>query len=146
AAAAGRSLGHMISSTGTAAPALAADVFVRGEQRRRLDLSEFRGTWVVLAFAARPCDVLELAGLEEAFAADGAVVLAATHEEWREVENRYGTEQTVRFPILIGVGERRRITAIVDPDGVVRHAGPRRSARETLGALETQLVSMARAA
>jgi hypothetical protein len=67
----------MFTSTGTAAPALAADAFVRGEKRRRLELAEFRGTWVVLAFGVRHADVLELAGLEEALAADGAVVLAA---------------------------------------------------------------------
>jgi peroxiredoxin len=130
----------MIASTGTAAPFLAADAFVRGEKRRTLALSELHGTWVVLAFAARHADVLELAGLEEAFAADGAVVLAATPDDWHEVEHRYGSEQTVRFPILTAVEERRRITLVVDPGGVVRHVGLRRSARETLAALEAQLL------
>jgi hypothetical protein len=68
----------MITAVGIAAPALVADAFVRGENRRTLELAEFRGTWVVLAFGARHADVLELAELEEAFAADGAAVLAAT--------------------------------------------------------------------
>jgi alkyl hydroperoxide reductase subunit AhpC len=133
----------MITSIGTAAPALAADAFVRGEKPRTLELAEFRGTWVVIAFGVRQVDVLELAELEEAFAADGAVVLAATAADWHEVEHRYGPEQTVRFPILTEVEEHRRLTAIVDPGGVVRHVGLRRSARETLAVLEAQLFPLA---
>jgi len=140
------SLRLMITPPGTAAPALASDAFVRGEKRRNIELSDFRGTWVVLAFATRHADVVELAELEEAFAADGAVVLAATPDDWHDVEHRYGPETGVRFPILSGVDERRRITAIVDPGGVVRHVGLRRSARETLAVLEAQLTPLARAA
>jgi peroxiredoxin len=142
----GNSVQAMITSAGTAAPALAADAFVRGEQRRALELSEFHGTWVVLAFAARRRDVVELARLEEAFAAGGAVVLAATPDDWYDVEDRYGSEQTVRFPILTGVDEHRRITAILDPRGVVRHVGLRRSARETLAMLEAHVRPVLRAA
>ena len=128
----------MITQTGTAAPILGADAFVRGEKRRRIELSEFRGSWVVLALGARPTDVLELAQLEEAFAADGAVVLAATPDDWHEVASRYADEP-VRFPVLADVGEDRRITIVVDPGGVVRHVGLRRSARETLAVLEAEL-------
>jgi alkyl hydroperoxide reductase subunit AhpC len=134
---------HMITQIGTAAPALAADAFVRGEQRRTLELAAFRGTWVVLAFGARHSDVLDLARLEEAFAADGAVVLAATADDWHEVEHRYGDEESVRFPILTEVDERRRVTMVVDPGGVIRHVGLRRSARETLAALEAQRFPLA---
>jgi hypothetical protein len=140
---AGRSLIHMIASPGTAAPVLAADAFVRGEQRRTLELADFRGTWVVLALAARHVDVLELAELEEAFAADGAVVLAATPADWHDTQDRYGSEQSVRFPILTDVEEQRRITLVVDPGGVIRHVGLRRSARETLTAFEAQLLPLA---
>ena len=129
----------MITPIGTAARSIAADAFVRGEQRRRISLSEFRGTWVVLALGARTLDVLELAAFEEAFAADGAVVLAATPDDWHEVAARYADEP-VRLPILSEVDETRRITMIVDPGGVVRHVGLRRSARETLAALEALLV------
>ncbi len=136
----------MITATGTAAPALTAEAFVRGERRRPLELSEFRGVWVVLSFGVRESDVLELAALEEAFAADGAVVLAETPDGWHEAEARYGSEERLRFPILTDVDERRRITAIVDPGGVVRHVGLRRSARETLAVLEAQLIPPARAA
>ena len=121
--------------TGTAAPLIAADAFVRGQRRFPLSLAEYRGTWVVVAFGARHTDVLELAGLEEAFGADGAVVLATVRDDWQELEARY-RDEPVRFPILSEVEERRRITLVVDPGGVVRHVGLRRSARETLTALE----------
>jgi hypothetical protein len=121
--------------TGTAAPTLAADAFVQGQKRFAVSLGEYRGAWVVLAFGVRHADVLELAELEEAFGADGAVVLAATPEDWYETEARY-RDQPVRFPILSEVAEQRRITLVVDPGGVVRHVGLRRSARETLTALE----------
>ena len=124
---------------------LSADAFVRGEKRRRVSLAEFRGSWVVVAFGARVVDVLELAAYEEAFAADGAVVLATTPDDWHEVASQFGDEP-VRFPILSSVEETRRITAIVDPGGVVRHVGLRRSARETLTALEEQQLPRAAAA
>ena len=131
----------MLTSPGTAAPLLAADAFVRGEKRRRLELAQFRGTWLVLAAGVRRIDVLELAALEEAFAADGAVVLAATPADWHDVADTYRDESAVRFPILAGVTEGRRVTLIVDPGGVVRHVGLRRSARETLAVLEQLVVA-----
>lgn len=123
-----------------AAPTLAGDAFVRGERRRPIGLTDFRGSWVVVALGARHLDVLGLAALEEAFAADGAVVVAATPDDWHEVAGRYADEP-VRFPILAGTEEQRRVTLIVDPLGVVRHVGLRRSARETLAALEELLGS-----
>jgi alkyl hydroperoxide reductase subunit AhpC len=129
----------MITAIGTAAPRISGDAFVRGERCRTISLDDYRGTWVVLAFGVRRADVLELAALEEAFAADGAVVIAASPDDWYAVAERYGDEETVRFPILANVAERRRITAVVDPGGVVRHLGLRRSARETLARLESQL-------
>jgi alkyl hydroperoxide reductase subunit AhpC len=141
-----RSLHDMITPTRTSALPIAADAFVRGERRRTLRLDDYRGTWVVLAFGVRHADVLELAELEEAFAADGAVVLAASADDWHVVEQRFGAETTVRFPILTSVDERRRLTVIVDPAGAVRHVGIRRSARETLAVLEAQLTPLRRAA
>ena len=136
----------MITPTGTAAPALGSDAFVRGERRRRIELSDFRGSWVVLALGVREPDLVELAGLEEAFAADGAIGLAATPADWHEVADRYGELAALRFPILTSVDEARRITAIVDPGGVVRHVGLRRGARETLSALEGLLLPLAQLA
>jgi alkyl hydroperoxide reductase subunit AhpC len=135
----------MITSIGTAAPALEADAYVRGEGRRRIELADYRGGWVVLAFGVRHREVLELSALEEAFAADGAVVLAASADDFHEVASCYAAER-VRFPILADVPEFRRITAIVDPAGVVRHLGLRRSARETLASLEALMLPLARAA
>jgi peroxiredoxin len=126
--------------TGTAAPTVTGDAFVRGQRKRfPLSLSEYRGTWVIVAFAPRHADVVELAQLEEAFGADGAIVLAATPHDYHETADRYGDEP-VRFPLLTEVAEERRITMIVDPGGVVRHVGLRRSARETLASLEELLV------
>lgn len=128
----------MLISIGSAAPWLEADAFVRGEQRQPVALTDYRGGWAVVAFAVRRVDARELAGLEEAFAADGAVVLATTPEEWHETETLYRNDP-LRFPLLTGVPERRRITMIVDPHGVVRHVGLRRTGRETLASLERLL-------
>jgi hypothetical protein len=125
----------MIVQTGKRAPSLETGAFVRGSNVREFGLRELRGAWVVVALGARRADILELAGLEEAFAADGAVVLATTPDRWSEVERRY-RDEPVRFPILTGVAERRRMMLIVDPDGIVRYSGLRRSARETLARLE----------
>ena len=116
-------------------PVLAADAFVRGERRRSIDVEEFRGSWVVLALGQRTVDVLGLAALEDAFAADGAVVLATTPDDYHDVAARMEA-RNVRFPILTDVDENRRITLILDPSGVIRHVGIRRTARETLDALE----------
>lgn len=124
----------------TAVPALEADAFVRGEARRRMSVAEFRGTWLVVALGVRRADVLELATLEEAFAAGGAVVLAATPDDWHGVAHSYA-EEPVRFPILAEVDEWRRVTLVVDPGGVVRHVGLRRSARESLATFESLVLS-----
>jgi peroxiredoxin len=133
----------MLTAIGSEAPSLAADALVRGEGRRRLAVADFRGSWVVLAFGVRHADVLELAALEEAFSADGAVVLAATPDDWHDVVARYGAERTVRFPILTQVDEPRRLTVLVDPDGYVCHVGLRRSAREMLTSLERHCLALA---
>jgi D-serine deaminase-like pyridoxal phosphate-dependent protein len=122
-----------------AAPQLVAEAFVRGERRRELALTEFRGSWLVVALAARRADILELAELEETFAADGAVVVAATSDDWYSAAFAYaGT--SVRFPILTGVDESRRVTLIVDPGGVLRDVGLHRSGRETLAQLEAHIL------
>ena len=128
----------MFIAIGSAAPRLEADAFARGEVRRRITLAEYRGGWTVVAFGVRRFDALELAAFEEAFAADGAVVLATTPDDWHETESRYRNEP-IRFPLLTAVAETRRITMIVDPGGVVRHVGLRRTPRETLASLERLL-------
>jgi len=132
------SLPAVFISIGSLAPTLEAEAFARGEDHRRITLGEFRGTWTVVAFGVRRFDALELADLEESFAADGAVVLATTPGDWHATESLY-RNAPVRFPLLTGVEETRRITMIVDPGGIVRHVGLRRTARETLASLERLL-------
>ena len=122
-----------------------ADAFTRGEQRKRISIADYRGTWLVVAFGVRRFEALELAALEEAFAADGAVVLATTPDDWHDTEQRY-TSEAIRLPLLTGVEETRRLTIIVDPGGVVRHVGLRRTARETLASLEGLLTATLRRA
>ena len=135
----------MLICIGSAAPHLVADAFSRGEQRRRISLADYRGTWLVVAFGVRRFEALELARLEEAFAADGAVVLATTPDDWPDTAQRYAAEP-IRLPLLTGVDETRRLTIIVDPGGVVRHVGLRRTARETLASLEGLLAATLRRA
>jgi peroxiredoxin len=123
-------------SIGTA-PALAADGYVRGERRRCIDIDEFRGSWVVLALGSRTRDIRELAPAEPAFEGAGAVVIAATPADYHDVEAALAEDWYIRFPVLTDVAESRRVTLILDPSGIVRHVGLRRTARETLEALET---------
>jgi hypothetical protein len=123
----------------SAAPQVVGDAFVRGERRRMIALTEFRGSWVVVAFAARRADVLELVKLEETFAANGAVIVATTPEDWHSTAFNFGGTP-VRFPILTGVTEDRRMTLIVDPGGVLRLVGLHRSGRETLAQLEALIL------
>jgi len=59
----------------------------------------------------------------------------ATAHDYEDVAARLETE-SVRFPVFTDVEESRRVTLILDPQGVIRHVGLRRSARETLAALE----------
>ena len=138
----------MTTSIRTAAPTLEADVFVRGEGRCSVVAGVVsRDLGVVVALGACPLEVLELVVLEESFAADGAVVLAATLDDWHEVAARYGR----RAGALPDPHRRSRfetccVTLIVDPGGVVGHVGLRRTARETLEALEDLLVLPAIAA
>ena len=116
-------------------PTFAADAYVRGERRRCIAIDEFRGSWVVVALGSRTADLRELAALDDAFNADGAVVVATTAHAYEDVAGRLETE-AVRFPVFTDVEESRRVTLILDPQGVIRHVGLRRSARETLEALE----------
>jgi hypothetical protein len=115
---------------------LAADAFVQGERRRCIGIDEFRGSWAVVALGARTADLRELAALDDAFSADGAILLAATPDDYYEAAGRL-VREPVRFPVLTDVEEARRITLILDPHGVIRHVGVRRSARETLEAFTT---------
>jgi hypothetical protein len=123
----------------SAAAQLVGDAFVRGERRREIALTEFRGSWLVVALAARRADVLELAELEETFAANGAVIVATTPDDWHTTAFKFGGTP-VRFPILTDVAEDRSMTLIVDPGGVLRLVGLHRSGRETLAQLEALIL------
>jgi len=68
-------------------------------------LTEFRGSWLVVALGAGRPDVLELADLEASFAADGAVVIATTADDWYSAAFAYASTH-VRFPILTGSKSR----------------------------------------
>jgi hypothetical protein len=125
----------MTLTIGTA-PVLAADAYVRGERRRCIGIEEFRGSWVVLALGARRTDMRDLAQLADAFEATGAIVIAATPHDYGDVELMLEEEMQIRFPVFTDVDERRRVSLILDPHGIVRHVGLRRSAVETLNALE----------
>jgi hypothetical protein len=122
----------------SAAPALEGDAFIRGEDRRRVSLAEFRGTWVVVVLGATHDDLVDLATQEQAFTADGAVLLAVMQAEFDEVEWT-SLDVPGRFPILCGIDEPRRVALVVDPDGNVRYAGRRETARQLLATLETVL-------
>jgi hypothetical protein len=122
----------------SAAPALEAEAFIRGEKRRRMSLPDFRGTWVVVVLGATHDDLVDLATQEQAFAADGAVLLAVMQAQIDEVE-RSTVDLAGRFPILCGVDESRRVALVVDPDGNVRYAGRRETARQLVATLETVL-------
>ena len=135
-----RTLDRMSYLTDAAAPQLVAEAFVRGERRREIALTEFRGSWTVVALGARRADVLQLADLEEAFAANGAIVVAATPDDWYSTAFTYSGTR-VRFPILTGVAESRRLTLFVDPAGVVRLVGLDRSGRQSLALLEARLAA-----
>jgi hypothetical protein len=116
---------------------LAADAYVRGERRRCIHLDEYRGSWVVVALGARTRDIRDLAPLEPAFEGAGAVVVAATPDDYHDVESALARDWYIRTPVFTDVEESRRITLILDPSGIVRHIGLRRTGRETLDALET---------
>jgi len=128
------------------APSFEAEAYVRGEANPcRIALDAYRGSWVVLFFYPRdftfvcPTELHAFGELEDAFAAEDAVLLAAStdsywsHKAWFETHPLLGD---VRYPILAdtahelasayGVllddGSALRATVVVDPDGIVRHA------------------------
>lgn len=130
---------------GTQVTSFPVDAYVRGdEDPRQIDLAAERGVWVVLFFYPRdftfvcPTEIRAFADLEEAFAAEGAIILGAStdswyvHKAWFEGDPRL---RDVAYPILadtshalsaaFGVltedGAALRANFIIDPDGIVRH-------------------------
>jgi alkyl hydroperoxide reductase subunit AhpC len=128
------------------APSFETEAYVPGEaDAQRIALDAYRGSWVVLFFYPRdftfvcPTELHAFGELEDAFAAEDAVLLAAStdsywsHKAWFETHPLLAN---VRYPILAdtahdlasayGVllddGSALRATFVLDSDGVVRHA------------------------
>jgi peroxiredoxin (alkyl hydroperoxide reductase subunit C) len=135
----------VIAQVGQPAPDVAAEAYVRGSVGpRQVRLADYRGTWVVLFFYPRdftfvcPTEIREFARLADDFAAEEAVVLAAStdsyycHKAWFEGDPRLAE---VAYPVIadtthalsaaFGVpledGTALRATFIIDPEGTVRH-------------------------
>jgi peroxiredoxin (alkyl hydroperoxide reductase subunit C) len=132
---------------GKPAPDVTAQAYLRDEtEPRTIRLSDYRGKWLVLFFYPRdftfvcPTEIQAFASLHGEFTAENAVVLGAStdsyfaHKAWYEsdprlTEVRYpvlaDTAQAVSeaFGVLLDDGAALRGTFIIDPEGVVRHAG-----------------------
>lgn len=129
---------------GKQAPGLALEAYEPSEpEAQQVSLTDYRGSWVVLFFYPRdftficPTELQAFAELEEAFAQEGAVVVAAStdsywsHKAWFETHPALAA---VRYPVLadtahrlsdaFGVlledGSTLRGTFVIDPEGVVR--------------------------
>jgi alkyl hydroperoxide reductase subunit AhpC len=136
----------MASLVGNLAPDAGADAYLRGHDGPTpLRLADRRGQWVTLFFYPRdftfvcPTEIEAFARLQDAFAAEGAVVIGAStdsyyaHKAWYESDPRLAA---VAFPVLadtthavsqaFGVltadGAALRGTFLIDRDGIVRHA------------------------
>jgi alkyl hydroperoxide reductase subunit AhpC len=132
---------------GKPAPEVTAQAYLRGKaEPQTLSLTGYRGKWLVLFFYPRdftfvcPTEIQAFARLHAEFAAEHAVVLGAStdsyhaHKAWFESDPRLtevkypvlaDTAQTVSkaFGVLLDDGAALRGTFIIDPEGVVRHAG-----------------------
>ena len=128
------------------APSFEAEAYVRGEADPcRVALDAYRGSWVVLFFYPRdftfvcPTELHAFAELEDAFAAEDAVVVAAStdsywsHKAWLETHPLLADvgypiladtahEIASAYGVLLEDGSALRATFVIDPDGVVRHA------------------------
>ncbi len=130
---------------GKPAPEVEGDAWVRGAHGpRRLNLSEYRGKWVVLFFYPRdftficPTEIASFGALQREFEREGAVIIGAStdsfysHKAWFEshhqlLEVEYPvladtSHQVSRdFGVLLEGGAAIRGTFIIDPEGIVRH-------------------------
>jgi peroxiredoxin (alkyl hydroperoxide reductase subunit C) len=132
---------------GATAPRTQVPAYVSGRRNARLaGPFDERGRWVVLAFYPRDfssecADYLaDLAEFEPAFAVEDTVVMAASTGSWlshRRWFQHHPQLAAVTYPVLADAagelsrafgtlrlnGECRRTTFIIDPEGIVRHAG-----------------------
>jgi peroxiredoxin (alkyl hydroperoxide reductase subunit C) len=135
----------MIVRVGESAPDFVAEAYIRGEpSARKMQLSEFRGKWVVLFFYPRdftfvcPTEIDTFARLHEQFEKEKAVVLGAStdsyysHKAWFETDPRLSEvnypviadtshKLSEAFDVLLEDGSALRGTFIIDVGGIVRH-------------------------
>ncbi|HKP17790.1 MAG TPA: peroxiredoxin [Gaiellaceae bacterium] len=129
---------------GKQVPGTPLEAYVPSEREaQQVSLADYRGSWVVLFFYPRdftficPTELEAFGGLEESFAREDAVVVAAStdsywsHKAWFETHPALAN---VRYPVLadtahtlsdaFGVlledGSALRGTFVIDPEGVVR--------------------------
>jgi alkyl hydroperoxide reductase subunit AhpC len=155
----------MTVTVGSTAPAVALEAYVPGEpEPRSVSLADHLGSWVVLFFYPRdftfvcPTELHAFAALEADFAAEDAVVIAASTDSYWSHQAWFTTHRLlseVRYPVLadtahrladaFGVrcedGSALRATYVIDPEGVIRHAAVSdqavgRSVDETLRVLQ----------
>jgi peroxiredoxin (alkyl hydroperoxide reductase subunit C) len=148
----------------TQAPSVEVEAYVRGANTPvLLDPVLGDGRWTVLFFYPRdftscPTELLAFEDLREAFAAEGAEVMAASTDSWwvhrawlgsdaRLAEIRYpvladpARRLATAYGVLAGDGCCERATVILDPEGIVRSVSVTdgsvgRSAEETLRVLQ----------
>jgi peroxiredoxin (alkyl hydroperoxide reductase subunit C) len=131
---------------GSPAPSFTAEAYVPGERDpRAISLDDYAGSWVVLFFYPRdftfvcPTELHAFGELEDAFAAEDAVLLASStdsywsHKAWFETHPML---EQVRYPVIADTtqaltaayealaadGSAYRATFVIDPEGNVRHA------------------------
>jgi lipoyl-dependent peroxiredoxin subunit C len=137
----------MTAKVGDFAPPVRFEAYVRNQAEPvSLEIGQSQGSWTVLFFYPRdfapvtPAVLRDLAELEANFAAEDAIVLAASTDSWYVHRAWFGTEPALRnvgYPVIadptqeltrvFGVldatdGSARPATVIIDPDGIVRYA------------------------
>jgi peroxiredoxin (alkyl hydroperoxide reductase subunit C) len=137
----------MTVKVGDCAPPVRVEAYVRNAAEPvSVEIGESKGSWTVLFFYPRdfafviPAELRDFAELEANFAAEDAIVMAASTDSWYVHRAWFGTAPALRnvaYPViadptqeltrLFGVldaadGSARPATVIIDPDGIVRHA------------------------
>ena len=132
-----------LMKVGDKVPDLDFDVY-QDDEIKRVNLSDYRGRWLVLAFYPAdftfvcPTELAELAGLHADFRKQGAEIVsmstdsAYVHKAWHEtsplvkkVKYQMGADQTHKVCVAFGTeiekeGVSLRATFIIDPEGVVK--------------------------
>lgn len=128
---------------GKKAPNFEAPVYQNGELHNKIELSDYKGKWVVLFFYPLdftfvcPTELIEMGELYEEFQATNCEVIAASvdsvhaHKAWAKADERIGNLPypiisdltkmiSYQYGILHEDGVSLRGAFIIDPDGVVQ--------------------------